>query len=177
SRRGRTMRFAASCLNALALALIAAAAAAQTPIKFALDWRWEGPAAPFTVALDKGYFKAEGLDVTIDTGSGSVEGINRVASGAYQMSFADINSLIRFRDKPENAPVKAVMMVYDAPAFAIITLKKNGIAKPKDLEGKVLGAPAPDGAYAQWQIFTQANGVDASKVKLENVGLRAREPM
>ena len=171
------MRFPVFCRSALAALLLAGTAQAQTPIKFALDWRWEGPAAPFTVALDKGYFKAEGLDVTIDTGSGSVEGINRVASGAYQMSFADINSLIRFRDKPENAPVKAVMMVYDAPAFAIITLKKNGISKPKDLEGKVLGAPAPDGAYAQWQSFVAANKIDASKVKIENIGFPVREPM
>src|SRR5262245_3158852 len=110
----RSIHFGRNAALACALVIAAGAATgaqAQTPIKFALDWRWEGPAAPFTVALDKGYFKAEGLDVTIDTGSGSVEGINRVASGAYQMSFADINSLIRFRDKPENAPVKAVMMV------------------------------------------------------------------
>src|SRR5258708_23562280 len=69
------------------------------------------------------------------------------------------------------------MMVYDTPAFSIVTLKKNGIAKPKDLEGKVLGAPAADGAYAQWPIFVQANQIDAAKVKVENIGLRVREPM
>ena len=149
------MRLAIFCLNALALAVLAGAAAAQTPIKFALDWRWEGPAAPFYVALDKGYFKAEGLDVTIDTGSGSVEGINRVASGAYQMSLRRHQFAGPVPRQAREPPVKAVMMVYDAPAFSIITLKKNGIAKPKDLEGKVLGAPAPDGAYAQWPIFVR----------------------
>jgi len=115
--------------------------------------------------------------VTIDPGSGSVEGINRVASGAYEMGFADINSLVKFRDNPRNLPVKAVMMVYDTPAFSIVTLKKSGIKAPKDLEGKTLGAPAPDGAYAQWPIFVKANGIDASKVKIENVGFPVREPM
>jgi len=150
---------------------------AQTPIKFALDWRFEGPATPYFVALDKGYYKAEGLDVSIDPGSGSVEGINRVASGTYQLGFADINSLAKYRDVKTNAPVKAVMMVYDMPAFAITTLKKTGITTPKDLQGKTLGAPAPDGAYAQWPIFVKANDLDASEVKIENVGFPVREPL
>jgi NitT/TauT family transport system substrate-binding protein len=163
----------------LIAALVSGASLAQklTPVRFALDWRFEGPAAPFFVAIDKGYYKAEGLDVTIDPGAGSVEGINRVASGAYEVGFADINSLVKYRDNPRNLPVKAVMMVYDTPAFSIVSLKKNGIAKPKDLEGKILGAPAPDGAYAQWPIFVQANKIDASKVKIENVGFPVREPM
>ena len=166
-------------LIVLAAALFAGGATAQkdTPIRFALDWRFEGPAAPYFVAIDKGYYKAEGLDVSIDPGSGSVEGINRVASGAYEMGFADINSLVKYRDNPRNLAVKAVMMVYDTPAFSIVTLKKTGIKAPKDLEGKILGAPAPDGAYAQWPIFVKANNIDASKVKIENVGFPVREPM
>lgn len=167
-------------LLAFAFALVLSGGAfAQklTPVRFALDWRFEGPAAPYFVAIDKGYYKAEGLEVSIDPGSGSVEGINRVASGAYEMGFADINSLVKYRDNTRNLPVKAVMMVYDTPAFSIVTLKKTGIKAPKDLEGKVLGAPAPDGAYAQWPIFVQANKIDASKVKIENVGFPVREPM
>ena len=161
----------------LALAAFASTAMAQTAIRFALDWRFEGPAAPYFVAIDKGYYKAEGLDVTIDPGSGSVEGINRVASGVYQMGFADINSLIKFRDNPQNAPIRAVAMIYDTPAFSIVTLRNKGITKPKDLEGKILGAPAPDGAFAQWPIFVDANKIDASKVRIENVGFPVREPM
>jgi NitT/TauT family transport system substrate-binding protein len=149
----------------------------ETPVRFALDWRFEGPAAPYLVAIDKGYYKAEGINVSIDPGSGSVEGINRVASGAYDVGFCDINLLVKYRDNPRNLPVKMVMMVYDTPAFAIITLKKTGIAKPKDLEGRILGAPAGDGAWAQWPIFVQANKIDASKVKVENIGFPVREPM
>ena len=68
-------------------------------------------------------------------------------------------------------------MVYDRPPFAIIGRKSLGVVKPKDLEGKILGAPAPDGAYAQWKSFVKANNINASKVKIENVGFPVREPM
>jgi NitT/TauT family transport system substrate-binding protein len=160
-----------------ACALSATVALAQTPIKFSLDWKFEGPAAPFTVAIDKGYFKAEGLDVTIDTAGGSLEPINRVASGTYDIGMGDINSLIKFRDQNPTAPIKAVFMFYNKPAFSIVGRKSRGVSSPKDLEGKKLGAPPPDGAYAQWPIFTQANGIDASKVTIVSVGFPVREPM
>src|SRR4051794_14810079 len=152
-------------------------AAAQTPVKFSLDFKFEGPAAPFVVAIDKGYFKAEGLDVTIDTAGGSLEPINRVASGTYDMGFGDINSLIKFRDANAGTPIKAVFMVYNKPPFAIVGRKSRGVAAPKDLEGRKLGAPPPDGAYAQWPIFVKANDIDASKVTVVSVGFPVREPM
>jgi NitT/TauT family transport system substrate-binding protein len=152
-------------------------ARAQTAVKFALDWKFEGPSAPYFVAIDKGFYKAEGLDVTIDSGPGSVAGIARVAAGTYPIGFFDINSLVKFRDQNPDKAVKAVMMVYDQPPFSVVTLKRTGITKPKDLEGKVLGAPAADGAFAQWKAFVKENGIDDSKVKIENVGFPVREPM
>jgi NitT/TauT family transport system substrate-binding protein len=170
------MKFSAM-LAAAALAVTAGPALAQTDVKFALDWKFEGPAAPYFVAIDKGYYKAEGLNVTVDTGPGSVAGIARVAAGTYPLGFFDINSLVKFRDQNPDKKVTAVLMVYDKPPFAIATTTKTGITKPKDLEGKVLGAPAPDGAYAQWKAFVHENKIDASKVKIENVGFPVREPM
>ena len=171
------VRLGRTALLAAASALIVAPATAQTAVKFTLDWKFEGPAAPFVVAIDKGYFKAEGLDVTIDTAGGSLEPLNRIASGTYDMGFGDINSLIKFRDANPGVPTKAVFMVYNKPAFAIVGRKSRGVTAPKDLEGKKLGAPPPDGAYAQWPIFVQANGIDASKVTIVSVGFPVREPM
>src|SRR5437764_3988860 len=159
------------------LAASPAFAQQQTPIKFSLDFKFEGPAAPFVVAIDKGYYKAEGLDVTVDTAAGSLEPINRVASGTYDMGFGDINSLIKFRDANPGTPIKAVFMVYNKPPFSIVGRKSRGVVAPKDLEGKKLGAPPADGAYAQWPIFVQANSIDASKVTIVSVGFPVREPM
>lgn len=157
--------------------LYSASINADTSIKFANDWKWEGPAAPLLLAWDTGLYKAEGLDVQMDTGKGSLDAIPRVASGTYEMGNADINSLIKFRDKNPDLSVKAVFMIYNAPPFAIVGRKSLGVNEPKDLEGKILGAPAPDGAYAQWKAFVKANGIDASKVTIENVGFPVREPM
>ena len=161
----------------LVATLATGAPAAETRINFSLDFKFEGPSAPFLLPLDKGYYKTEGLNVSIDAAAGSLESIDRVASGTYEMGFGDINALIKFRDANPDTPIKAVFVVYNRPPFAVIGRKSRGISTPKDLEGKKLGAPAGDNAYAQWPIFVQANGIDASKVTIENVGFPVREPM
>jgi len=154
------------------------AADAGTAIHFTLDRKIDGPAAPFFLAIDKGYFKAEGLDVTIDAATGGpLEAIDRLATGASDMGVADINLLIKFRDSNPGTPIKALFIVFDKPPYAIIARKSRGILAPKDLEGKKLGAPSADPAFAAWPIFAKVNGIDAAKVVIENVGLPVREPM
>ncbi|SDH14437.1 ABC transporter substrate-binding protein [Alloyangia pacifica] len=164
---------------ALAATLVAAAAAAsaETALPFALDWKFEGPSAPYFVAIDKGYFADAGLEVEISAGSGSLDAIPKVATGAFPVGFADINSLIKFLDQNPGAPVTGVMMVYDKPPFAIIGRKSLGVEAPKDLEGKVLGAPPPDGAWAQFPIFAAENDLDTDAITIEPVGFPTREPM
>ena len=163
---------------AAATALFAAVAAqAQTAMPFALDWKFEGPAAPYFVSVDKGYFKDAGLEVDISPGKGSLDAIPKVATGAFPVGMADINSLVRFLDQNPGAPVIAVMMIYDKPPFAIVGRKSLGVSAPKDLEGRVLGAPPPDGAWAQFPIFAAETGIDVGAVTVEPVGFPTREPM
>src|SRR5436189_3233896 len=173
----RTNGYLALLAATAVMSVVSAPACAQKDVKFALDWKFEGPAAPYFVAIDKGYYKAEGLNVTVDTGPGSVAGIARVAAGTYPLGFFDVNSLVKFQDQNPDKRVQAILMIYDKPPFAIATTAKTGITKPKDLEGKVLGAPAADGAFAQWKAFVKENAIDESKVKVENVGFPVREPM
>ena len=162
---------------AAALIVTAGMAPAQTEMPFALDWKFEGPAAPYFVAVDKGHFAAEGLTVEISEGAGSLDAIPKVATGAFPVGFADINSLMKFLDQNPGAPVTAVMMIYDKPPFAVVGRKSLGVTAPADLAGKVLGAPPPDGAWAQFPIFAAANGLDMASITVEPVGFPTREPM
>lgn len=167
-------------LLVLAALAVAGPLAAQdlTPVRFSLDWKFEGPSAPFFVAIDKGYFKEEGLDVTIDTGAGSRESIPRVATGAYPMGFGDLNAVVKFLAEEPEAAVEAIYIVYDKPPFAVIGRRSKGITEdPKSLEGKTIGAPPPDAAFAQWPAFVDAAGIDTSGIKIESVGFPVREPM
>ncbi|ATX66665.1 ABC transporter substrate-binding protein [Roseinatronobacter bogoriensis] len=168
--------FHRSIFTAIGLSAVAVAAHAQTSMPFALDWRFEGPSAPYFVAIDKGYFADAGLEVEVTAGQGSLDAIPKVATGAFPVGFADINSLIKFLDQNPDAPVIGAMMVYDKPPFAIVGRKSLGIETPSDLEGRVLGAPPPDGAFAQWPIFVAETGIDASQVTIEPVGFPTREP-
>ncbi len=167
-----------SLLTAVALAVTPAVASDLTPVRFSLDWKFEGPSAPFFVGIDQGFFEEEGLEVTIDSGAGSRESIPRVATGTYPMGFGDIISLVNFLAETPDANVAAVYMVYNRPPFAVIGRKSQGItADPASLEGKTLGAPPPDAAFAQWDAFVEASGIDTSGITIESVGFPVREPM
>lgn len=155
-------RFLLSTAALAAAATLGGAAHAQTAIKFQLDWRFEGPAALFLQPAAKGYFKQAGLDVTIDAGNGSGGTVTRVASGTYDMGFADMAALMEFHANNPDAPNKpvAVMMVYNNTPAAVLALKKSGITKPADLEGKKLGAPVFDAGRKGFPIFQKANGIN-----------------
>lgn len=163
----------------LAVALTGASAVhAQTDLPFTLDWRFEGPAAPYFAAIDNGNFAALDLNVTVSAGDGSLDAIPKVATGAFPVGMADINSLIKFLDQNPGAPVIGAMMIYDKPPFAVIGRRSLGIDDtPQSLQGKILGAPPPDGAWAQFPIFAAENGLDMGAITVEPVGFPTREPM
>jgi len=167
---------------AVAVVLVAASAsgaAAQQlfPVKFTLDWKFQGPTAFFLIAADKGYSKAEGLEVTIDAGQGSAGAVSRVASGAYDLGFADINALIEYDAANADKTIKCVMVIYDFPPFSVFALKGSGIAKPSDLVGKTLGAPVFDASYKLFPAFAAKVGIDSDKIARKNMDPALREAM
>ena len=153
--------------TALTFAALASSSvfAQTTPIKFQLDWRFEGPSALFLTTAAKGYFKDAKLDVTIDAGNGSGGTVTRVASGAYDMGLADLAALMEFHANNPDAPNKpiAVMMVYNDTPASVMALKKSGIKTPADLSGKKLGAPVFDAGRRAFPIFAKANAVTGAQ--------------
>ncbi|MGQ9904502.1 MAG: ABC transporter substrate-binding protein, partial [Anaerolineae bacterium] len=154
----------------------AAAPAKITHIRFALDWAIEGPSSPFLIALDKGYFAEEGLSVVIDRGTGSAGTVTKIASGAYEMGYADINAMIEFNVKNPDKALLAIAMVYNTAPMTVFTLKDRGIATPKDLEGRKIGAPAGDAGRRLFPLFAKAVGIDESKIEWVTMEPALREP-
>ena len=118
---------------------LATPASAQTKLKLVLNWKYQGPQGMFFLAEDRGYYKAEGLEVTLDQGNGSGAAVPLVANGTYDAGFGDINALIELAaKKPEDAPI-AVYVMFNQPPFTVAVKAESAIKSPKDFKGKTLG--------------------------------------
>ena len=149
----------------------------ENNVKISLDgWRLDGLEARALVLQDKGDFKSEGLDVVVDDAASPLEPIT-VSRAQLRHGLADINALIRYRDQHPSAPTKAVFVVYNKPAYAVLARKSRGITEPKQLESKKLGVPPAGSTFAQWPLFAKVNNIDMSRVTIENIGIPVRTPM
>ncbi len=169
-------------MSALIAALVAAAtvvaanqARAETKIRFSLDWIPGSVHAPFFIALYKGYYKAEGLDVSIDRGKGSAELVRQLATGVYDMGYPDISVVTDFDSKNADKGFPVLYMGYEQAPAAIVFLKSSGIREPKQLEGKKLGSAANDATFKLFPIFAQHAGIDAGKVTIQYIEPKLRE--
>ncbi|WP_051048807.1 ABC transporter substrate-binding protein [Rhodopseudomonas sp. B29] len=150
----------------LALSLVAgisASAARATDVSFITDFGINGRHSYFFVALEKGYYQKEGLDVSIVRGQGSADAIKKVASGAAMIGFADAGSLVLARGN-DKVPVKMISVVYATPPQAIFVLGDSSIKTPKDIEGKTLADTASSSVRLLFPAYAEAAGIDASKV-------------
>ncbi|HVQ72635.1 MAG TPA: ABC transporter substrate-binding protein [Bradyrhizobium sp.] len=155
-------RLAVALVSMLAAASARPADAAET--NFITDFGFNGRHAYFYVAREKGYYKAEGFDVNFVRGQGSADAIKKVAAGVATFGFADAGSLVLARGN-DGVPVKLVSIVYARPPQAIFAIKGNGIASPKDLEGKTVADTASSSVRLLFPAFAKVAGIDANKVK------------
>jgi NitT/TauT family transport system substrate-binding protein len=173
-----------SALLALTIAAIplfalipATAVEAPTKLKLVLNWKYQGPQGLFFLADDRGYFKSEGIDLTIDQGSGSGTAPILVANGTYDAGFGDINALIELAGrKPEDAPI-AVYVMYNQPPFTVAVKAESPIKSPKDFEGRTLGGATGDGALKLFPALCKIGKIDCTKVNITNMAPNLREQM
>jgi NitT/TauT family transport system substrate-binding protein len=162
---------------ALVLPIGLTPAAAQAKLKLVLNWKYQGPQGMFFLAEDRGYYKAEGLEVTLDQGNGSGAAVPLVANGTYDVGFGDINALIELAaKKPDDAPI-AVYVMFNQPPFTVAVKADSPIKSPKDFEGKTLGGAANDGALKLFPALCKLAKIDCSKVNITNMQPNLREQM
>jgi NitT/TauT family transport system substrate-binding protein len=166
-------------LLALALVTLAPSAVHAQPkekVLFVLDWVIFGRHTPYFVALEKGFFAANGIDATIQRGHGSAASIKRLGAGQADVVFADFGGLVLARAN-EGLKAKMVAVGYGKNGHAVFYLEGSGIKSPKDLVGKrIAGAPGAT-VTALFPGFLRANGVDPASVKVVNVDAQALNPV
>jgi NitT/TauT family transport system substrate-binding protein len=177
-------RFPVWAITALSLACIGAQTGPATgqpappiAIQFTLDRPLDASDAPFVLASSRGLFRAEGLAVGTNIATGPADAIARVVSGSSDLALVDINVLMRFRDKADAAPLKAVFVLFNKAPYAIIARKSRGIRALSDIEGKTLGVAEGDFSIWFWPALAHQNGIKLASVKLNKISPAVREPI
>jgi NitT/TauT family transport system substrate-binding protein len=146
-------------------------------IQFTLDRALDASDAPFVLASSRGLFRAEGLAVGTNIAGGPADAIARVASGSSDLALVDLNVLMRFRNKADAPPVKAVFVLFSKAPYAIIARKSRGVRALSDIEGKTLGVADGDFSIWFWPALAHQNGIKSASVKLAKFSPAVREPM
>ncbi len=153
-----------------------AAQAQERDLKFVLDFISLGRHAPWYVALGKGYFKDEGLNVTIMPSKGTADAIRTVATGGAEIGFIDIPSLVA--SGSAGASVKIVAANYQKPPYCIFTLNPGAnVTEPKQMTGLELGSSTASFVPKIWAAFMEMNKVDSKTLKIVNIDAASRVPM
>lgn len=147
-------------------------ALAEDKVNFNLNYFYLGDHAPYFVSLDKGWYKDEGLDVTILTGKGSGDVVKRVDVGSADIGIVDTGVLIVAR--AQGAKVKVVSMLFDKSPYCMWVWKASGINSPKDLVGKKIGAPPGDAQRTIFPALATANGFDPNTITFVNIAPEAK---
>ena len=133
--------------------------------------------AEFYHALERGYFREAGLDVTVEPSKGSADAITRTASQAADIGIGDISTLVEFASRrPEIAP-KALFILHNRSPQAVISLKSSGISKLTDLHGRILGQGPADAPSRMFPAVANIAGLDMSRIEVRQFSPQLRDTM
>jgi ABC-type nitrate/sulfonate/bicarbonate transport system substrate-binding protein len=163
SARGLVTGVALLLLTAAAPAIIGSSASAAEKVTVRFTWKYKGEYAPLFVALDKGYYKAQGLDVVLAEGSGSSTVLTLVANGDEQVGYGPADNVASGVNA--GMPVQVVAAYQTELPSAVIAFPDVPLASPKDLEGKTIALPKGDAFARLLPVFAKLNGVDIKKIK------------
>jgi NitT/TauT family transport system substrate-binding protein len=162
---------------ALCAVLTAAPATAQTPITFSLDFRALGRHAAWYVALEKGYYKQAGLDVTIIASAGTAQAIQNIEANAAQLAFSDVAGLVAARAN-SGSTAKMIAVIYQKAPYAIFSLRSGvNLSRPGQLEGLEIASGAGSFTQKVIEAFMVDKGLKPSTVKFTNIDPAARVGM
>lgn len=129
-----------------------------------LNWVISGVHVPFVVAKDKGFYKEEGIDLSIFEGQGSGTAVKLVAAGQDTFGLGIYGAMLNAIAK--EAEVKGIFSIGQRSEEAIITLVESGIKEPKDLKGKSIAAAPGSASSALLPVFLKAVGLSEADVKV-----------
>ncbi len=152
--------------------VLGGSALAQDKVSFRLNWYLGGLHVPFYYGKERGFYAAEGIDLTINEGRGSANTVQVVAAGSDTFGLADSSSVVLTASK--GADVKSVMSLLNSTPFAVVSLASSGIRTPKDLEGKRLAVSPGDPLGQLFQALAAVNKLDTSKITLVQVDPAAK---
>ena len=123
---------------------------------------------PFYVAVEKGYFAYEGLDIEFDYGW-ETDLLKLVGSDELHFAIASGDQVILAQS--QELPVVYVMNWYRRFPVCVMSLAEKGIRSPADLLGRRVGTPVSYGAsYIGWRALLDTTGLDERQIELVTIG-------
>jgi NitT/TauT family transport system substrate-binding protein len=144
-------------------------AADLNKVRVRLDWKGGGQHAPFYLAKQSGFYKDEGIDLEIVSGSGSSDVVKQVGAGAVEFGLAD--ALVLTQAAQQRVPVKAIAAYYLRTPIAVISPKAKPITQPGQLTGGIkLGSKKGSATFQGLVALLSANNIPIEQVKLVDIG-------
>ena len=139
-------------------------------IKLALDWFPNANHAGLFLAIEKGYFAEEGLEVSTYTPEDPASILQTVGTGADDFGINYQPDLLLARD--QGVPVISVAAIVQTPLNSVMTLRSSGLKRPRDLDGKKIGYPGIPLNEPMLDTMLKYDGVmeGLERVELVNVG-------